>query len=252
MPRIAIPQPTRSDYSYNEQNWCAYAEAVRACGGEPVEFELDLPARVLRERAMGCDGYLLPGSPADVAPERYGHSREEASAEADPAREAMDSMLLELAQAEDKPLLAICFGMQMLNVWYGGTLIQDLAPVPVNHGAGRGVAVAHSVAVERGSSLARLMDRTEARDAGRLLLPVNSSHHQAVGIAAKGFAVVARSQQDGVVEAIEPGGSGFTLGVQWHPERTFGSSATSRAIFSAFVEAARARRLGLVPVASAV
>ncbi len=250
-PRIAIPHPTTGDVAYNKLNWPAYAEAVSASGGEPVGFALDLSRQEALRMAATCLAIVLPGSPADVAPSRYGHAREDACAPADPLREQLDELLLEDAFSLRKPLLAICFGVQMMNVWRGGTLIQDLAVMPVNHSAGRPVAVAHTVAVAPNSALADLVDSSEAIwTGGSIRLPVNSSHHQAVAICGQGLKVSARCPQDGVIEAIEgESDEHLVLGVQWHPERTFHSSAASRAIFNRFIDEARITKTELVGVA---
>jgi putative glutamine amidotransferase len=238
MLRIAIPTPTTADLDYNRRSWPSYAESVSAAGAEPVEIPLNLPHTGLQALAERCQGILLPGSPADVAPARYGQHLEEHTSPADPAREATDLFLLEHANLLQKPLLGICFGCQILNVSLGGTLLQDLATVPVNHPSARGVAVAHTVAVAPASLLASICDPDEApeRD-GFLRLPVNSSHHQAVAIAGHEAHVSARCPDDRVVEAIEgiDPESHFVLAVQWHPERTTQSSATSRAIFARLV-----------------
>lgn len=235
-PRIAIPVPTTADTAYNTLNWQAYADAVAASGGEPVRFSLGGSRRDGQERVQACQGIVLPGSPADVSPSRYGQSKDEASAEADEAREALDELLIEVAERSGRPLLAICFGAQMLNVVRGGTLVQDLAALPVNHAAGRAVGVAHSVAVDEGSFLAGMVDRGEVQG---VRLPVNSSHHQAIAIGGRSLRVAARCPQDGVIEAVEDmGAGGFLVGVQWHPERTFSTSATSRTLFSRFVQVA--------------
>jgi len=244
-PRIAIPLPTSTDHAYNRLNFPAYADAVRACAGEPVEFALDLSRSEAARLSSSCQAILLPGSPADVDPADYGQARDQATAPADPAREAIDWLLLEDAWLLRKPVLGICFGIQSLNVFRAGTLIQDIAVMPVNHAAGRSVAIAHTVSVAAGSLLASVVDANEAAVVdGYLRLPVNSSHHQAVGIAGFDLCVTARCPQDAVVEAVEGAYSAddearhFVLGVQWHPERTFHSSATSRAIFSRLVEEA--------------
>jgi putative glutamine amidotransferase len=250
--RIALPLPTSTDEPYNRLNWPAYADALRVCGAEPVEFRLDESPRAIAELANTCQAICLPGSPADVNPGKYGQVPDPASSPSDLPRENVDELLLQDAHNLYKPILGICFGVQILNVWRSGTLVQDLLPMPVNHSAKRSVAVAHTVAVHPGSLLASMVDPEEAPLVdGYWRLPVNSSHHQAVGIAGDGFLVSARCPQDGVVEAIEGGQhtsavqgglSGdpaypghFVLGVQWHPERTFSSSPSSRAIFERFV-----------------
>jgi len=242
-PKIAIPMPTSFDPAYNRLNFSAYTDAVRSCGGAPVEVPLRLSDREVRQLASECAGILLPGSPADVDPALFGQERDSATAPADIARERIDRTLLEEAYGENKPVLGICFGTQMLNVFRGGTLVQDLGFMPVNHSAGRAVAVAHSAAVTDGSLLGGIIDMDECvRLDGVVRLPMNSSHHQAVGIPGSDLRISARCPQDGVVEAIEGPFAGtkphFVLGVQWHPERTIDSSSTSRALFSRFLDEA--------------
>jgi putative glutamine amidotransferase len=260
IPRIAIPIPTATDFDYNQRSWPQYAEAVRRAGGEPVPVELTLSAAQLRDLLPTIHGVLLPGSPADVDPVRFGEERDPATAPADSAREAVDNALLEDAIHHGKPVLGICFGVQSMNVWRGGSLVQDLTPVPVNHSAGREVAVAHTVLVARETVLASLIDPAEAVTPAAegvladqfLKLPVNTSHHQSVSVPGNGLRVVARCPDDGVIEAVEldpavadvfhvehsARHSNFLLGVQWHPERSYEISATSRNLFGHLVSEA--------------
>ena len=248
-PRIALPLPTSNDHAYNELNWHVYADALRACGADPVAFKLDLTPREIAELANTCQGVCLPGSPADVNPGKYGQERDPATAPVDLPRENVDELLLQDAHNLYKPILGICFGTQILNVWRSGTLVQDLTILPVNHSAARGVAIAHTAAIARGSLLSSIVEDllSPADDVeGLARLPINSSHHQAIGIPGDGLRVVARCPQDGVVEAIEGGQanslhadssttpSHFVLGVQWHPERTFTTDPASKAIFARF------------------
>ncbi len=242
MIRIAIPHPTGANSEYNQGAAPTYAEAIREAGGTPVELPLNLPLAAVEAIANTCQGILLPGSPADVAPARYGQEPVPECAAADPTRESVDTLLLEHAERLAKPLLCICFGTQSLNVHRGGTLVQHLMPMPVNHRAGRSVAVAHTVAIAPDSMLGSIVPPTEApeRD-GFLTLPVNSSHHQAIGMPGDNLRVVARSVEDGVIEAVEGGVTPdhWLLGLQWHPERTTNISPASRSIFSSFLEAAK-------------
>jgi putative glutamine amidotransferase len=251
-PRIAIPVPTSTDVPYNQRSWPSYARAVALSGGEPVAIGLDLPATTLRELIASCDGVLLPGSPADVDPALYGADRDPATAAADPAREKVDTLLLDEAEKHGKPVLGICFGVQSLNVWRGGSLVQDLTPLPVNHSAGSKVAIAHTALVARDSVLASLLTEEEAPAMDRFLrLPINTSHHQAVATPGAGLRIVARCPEDGVIEALEIDtddsvfhvehsvAKQFVLGVQWHPERSFEISAASRALFRKLVDEAR-------------
>jgi len=244
-PRIAIPVPTSMDLEYNRRAWGQYAVAVERSGGEAVEVPLDAAPAATARLIAECQGVVLPGSGADVNPQKYGQEPVEECAPADAAREAVDELLLQDAHNMGKPILAICFGTQMLNVWRGGTLLQDLTCVPVNHAAGRSVAVAHGIAVAPESELGRLVAGEEApeRD-GFLRLGVNSSHHQAIGVPGDGLRVAARSSEDGVIEAVEGGQAAadghFVIGVQWHPERSFEESAASRALFGRLVAEAAA------------
>lgn len=243
-PRIGIPLPTSFDKEYNARSWPEYARAVEDAGGEAVAVPLDLSDRDLAVVAENCDGYLLPGSGADVDPHRYGQEPVPECSPADPARERVDWYLLRHAEEESKATLCICFGTQSLNVFRGGTLVQDLLPAPVNHRAGRSVGVAHSAAVAKDSMLGGLVSTEEVKEQGGFLrLPVNSSHHQAIAIPGEDLRVVARSTEDGVIEAVEGDPEGpFLLALQWHPERTTGISATSRAIFQRFLAEAEKDR----------
>ena len=227
-PRIAIPEPTSTDIEYNQRSWPQYAEAVEAAGGEAVKIPLSASPAEVATLANSCEGVLLPGSGADVNPEKYSQIRIPECAAADPAREAVDELLMQDAANLHKPLFGICYGTQSWNVWRGGTLIQDLK-TPIDHKPGRGVREAHGVSLAEGSHLARITGQTK--------IAVNSSHHQAIDQPGDGLAVVARSS-DGVIEAVEGTSSHFVIAVQWHPERTFDSSPASQALFTAFVDAA--------------
>ena len=247
-PRIAIPVPTSLNLDYNTRSWPAYAAAVTASGGEPIKIDLGLTPTQVLEIAATCQGICLPGSPADVDPLRYGAEVDPASSPADPAREAVDFLLLEDAAANAKPVLGICFGVQSLNVWRGGSLVQDLTPMPVNHSAGAKVAIAHTALVAENSLLASILDPAEAPNTdGFLRLPVNTSHHQSVSAPGDGLRIVARCPDDGVVEAVEndptwrnPGidRPQFLLGIQWHPERSYEISAASRSLFDHLISEA--------------
>ena len=201
-----------------------------------------------------CDGVLLPGSPADVDPEKYGAPRHPDTAPADSFRDNTDELLLQDAYNMRKPVFGICYGLQSLNVWRTGTLDQAL-PKGVNHRAGRSVAQAHRVAVDSDSKLAAILREAgalptshratvgRACDAGPatedLVIPVNSSHHQAPDVLGDGLRLAAWCPDDGVKEAVEgTSPDHFVLGVQWHPERTCDSEPASRAMFHAFVKAA--------------
>jgi putative glutamine amidotransferase len=233
--RIAIPTPTSFDLAYNRANFPDYAAAVDEAGGVAVEVDLSLGDAEVARLARSCAGILLPGSPADVDPARFGQERAPETAPADPDRERVDRLLIEDAYYAMKPLLGICFGMQMLNVDHGGTLVQHVLPVPVNHSAGKSVAIAHDVTLDSASLLADWMQVEPSP--GLVAVSVNSSHHQAVGVVGRFLKVTARCPQDGVVEALEGTGQNYLVGVQWHPERSR-SMPAARALFRSFVREA--------------
>jgi putative glutamine amidotransferase len=234
--RIAIPEPTSRDTAYNQRSLPQYIAAIHSAGAVatviPLHERQDRVARLL----ANVRGILLPGSGYDVDPQAYGESRIPACNEPDPTRAAVDELLLQDAFNLHKPILAICYGVQALNVWRNGSLVQDLkqsGKTEVDHAPGRDVRDAHPVKISPGSRLAIV-----ASDGGDLV-HVNSSHHQALRLAGDNLRVTAVCPVDGVIEAVElESKEHFVVGVQWHPERTYTTSAFSRAIFSAFAEAA--------------
>jgi putative glutamine amidotransferase len=239
-PKIAIPIPKSDDPDYCGRALPQYETAVSQAGGEPVRIALDLPPGHVQQLIAGCDGILLPGSGADVDPANYGAESNPHTAPADPKRHAMDMLMLEHAYSARKPVLAICYGLQSLNVYRNGTLIQhipDFLPADkktlVNHEAGRQVEYAHRILIDPQSELNRIAGATE--------IAANSSHHQSADGIGDGLRVVARCKEDGIVEALEgTSPEHFVLAVQWHPERTT-DDAPSRAIFASLVEAARSK-----------
>lgn len=246
-PRIAIPEPTSTDPAYNSRSLPQYIQALHSAGAVASVIPLtERPDRVARLLAS-VQGVLLPGSPADVDPQAYGEPRVPACNPPDPARAAVDELLLQDAFNLKKPLLSICYGVQSLNVWRGGSLIQDLPSQvqnAVNHSPGRTIAEAHPIQIVPDSRLASLapLPGSPAPSLPRSLAPcllVNSSHHQALKTPGDNLRVTAVSALDGVVEAVELNSPDhFVLGIQWHPERTVATSALSRAIFARFAQAA--------------
>lgn len=231
--RIAIPEPTGTDTAYNARALPQYIAALKAAGALPVVVPLNERQDQVAKRIVETQGVLLPGSGFDVDPERYGEQRQPECGPADGARTAVDELLLQDAFNLRKPILAICHGVQTLNVWRNGSLIQDLK-TSVNHRPGREVVEAHPVRIAEGSRLSRLLPPGEKLD-----VQVNSSHHQALREPGDQLVVTAVSPQDGVIEAVElDAADHFVVGVQWHPERTYAQSAVSRAIFAEFVKTA--------------
>ncbi len=249
-PRIAIPMPHFSDSEYAKRAIPQYERAVETAGGEPVRVRLDQAPSAIEKLMERCDGVLLPGSKADVDPAKFNAAPSTHTAAADPRRDAVDELLLQDAYRLHKPVLGICYGLQTLNVYRAGSLVQhipDFLPeatrAKVNHEAGGKVAVAHAVEIEPDSKLAEIVNakagssRSEVRRP--IVVRVNSSHHQAADRIGVGLRIVARCPDDGIVEALEGAAPDhFVLAVQWHPERSVDEDTASRAIFSAFVDAA--------------
>jgi len=236
--RIAIPEPTSTDLEYNARSLPPYIAALQSSGATPIIIPLHAAQDTVAKLLANTQGVLLPGSGFDVDPERFGEPRIPECGPADSARTAVDELLLQDAFNLRKPVLAICHGLQTLNVWLNGSLIQDIPAVlrsPVNHNPGRDVVDAHAIAIQEGSILAQLA----LQNGGGTSEQVNSSHHQAIAKLGDRLRVSALSPQDGVVEAVERDPSDhFVLGVQWHPERTFAAKQLSREIFGSFVRAA--------------
>jgi len=242
VPLIAIPVPHSGDREYAERALPQYEEAVRGAGGDPVRIELDQTPAEAMKQIERCDAVLLPGSRADVDPQKYSAVRHEKTAPADTKRNTVDELLLRDAYNMRKPVLGICYGLQSLNVYRSGTLVQQIESA-INHSAGRAVAKAHMVKIEPESKLAKIVGAIKT-------VAVNSSHHQSADAAGNGLRVVARSAEDGIIEALEGTAPGhFVLAVQWHPERSVNDAPelaeSAKAIFRAFIEAARAKHVEL-------
>lgn len=210
----------------------SYQAVVTAAGGRVVEFEPDgsvTPAEVLDR----VDALVLTGG-GDVDPALYG-GRAGSAVLVDPARDAFEAGLIAGAIERDMPVLAVCRGIQVLNVARGGT-VRDVRGTPVGrtHGITTRSLKAHRVTLEPGSHLDRLAG-------GRAELEVTSFHGQVVDAVAPGLAVVARAP-DGVVEAVEVEGATFALGIQWHPEMEAVTDPVARALFERLVVEARAYR----------
>ena len=201
----------------------AYVRALEGAGLVP----LAVPTMLAPERAaaalQGVHGLVLTGG-EDVAPERYGATPHPRLGAVDPVRDAAELALIAAARARRLPILAICRGIQILNVALGGTLYQDLdseRPGPVAHAG----ASDHDVRVEPGSLLERTLGARSAT--------VNSRHHQAIRDLAPALRAVAWAA-DGVIEGAEPADASlpWTVAVQWHPE-----DLTERALFDGFARA---------------
>ena len=257
MVHIAIPEPTSPQFvpdsaAYNQRSLPQYLHALISAGATPIPVPLhESPQRVARILST-CHGILLPGSPADIDPQTYGQLPQ-GSEPPDPARAAVDELLLQDAFNLHKPILAVCQGLQALNTWLNGTLIQDIPTqigAAVNHSPGPTILQAHPIQITPNTRLAaihqsirvphvsHLRHGSDDPQSQHLSEQVNSSHHQSIQIPGDNLLVSAISPQDHVIEAVELNSADhFVLAVQWHPERSYNESAFSRAIFHAFIQA---------------
>jgi putative glutamine amidotransferase len=200
----------------------SYADAVAEAGGEPVLLPT---GAVSAEAVRRLDGLVLAGG-ADVDPARYGHQAGPHTTVLRPERDAAELAVLQAALSRDLPLLAICRGMQLLNVELGGDLLQHLPDIPGAgiHNPGAGLFAGRQVRTAPGTELDRLLGPTAA---------VDCHHHQALARIAPGLTPSAWAE-DGLVEAVEAAGRRFCLGGQWHPE-----AGADRRLFEALVSAAQ-------------
>jgi putative glutamine amidotransferase len=216
----------------------AYTQAVLAGGGVPVLIPLMADPAPLRVLYRHLDGLLLPGG-VDVDPALYGAARDPATEPPDPLRNAVELRLLRWALADGLPVLAICRGLQVLNVACGGTLWQDLdtcRPGPIAHQAsaqaGDRALLAHPVTLAPDSRLAAVLGAEE--------VAVNTLHHQGLADLGADLQPVAWAP-DGLCEGLELPGAAFVLAVQWHPEELVTRQAASLRLFTAFCRAAADR-----------
>ena len=213
-----------------------YLDGISRAGGLPFIFPFSADEGEIRQLMRLCDGFVLTGG-QDVSPELYHEVPLPGLVDCCPKRDAMEMIVLRNAVAGDQPVLGICRGIQLINVYFGGTLYQD---IPSQHPSGvchhqpapydRPV---HEVTVDPASPLYGCLNVAR--------LAVNSCHHQAVRRLADGLRPMAEAP-DGLVEALWKPDSRFLWAVQWHPEFSFRTDGFSRKIFSAFAEAAGGRK----------
>jgi len=243
-PRVGIPWRTlEEERQGNVEKLDHYFLAVRRAGGDPQHVSLASDPEELLRQAAELDAFVLPGSPADVDPARYGEPRHEKTRTLDADRDRTDTALLQHALTAHKPVLAICYGCQILNVHQGGTLVQDIPSENPGAGAHGKTDLAagatqgdleHPAMLVAGSQLEKL--------AGGTRVKINSSHHQSIGRPGEKLEVTAHSA-DGIVEGVElDSPDDWVIGVQWHPER-MPEDAFSRKLFADFVSAAGKARM---------
>jgi putative glutamine amidotransferase len=218
----------------------AYTAALRRAGVRPAILAAPDPGPIEDVLAPFAGVVLVGGG--DVDPERYHEAAAPEVYGVEPDRDGFELELARATVAAGIPLLAICRGLQVLNVAFGGTLVQHL---PAWDGVGAhgrpeadGSPAVHDVLVEPDSRLA-------ASQCGATVVPgCTSIHHQAAARVAGGLVVTGRSP-DGVAEALEMSRAGWLLAVQWHPERTAATDPRQQAIFNAFAAAVEEVRAGL-------
>jgi putative glutamine amidotransferase len=210
--------------------------AVAAARGIPTLIPIDIDTDTLRAIYDQLDGVILSGG-GDIEPARYGARASICTEDVDPMRDELEVRLTEWALADDKPLLGICRGIQVINVAMGGTLIQDISdevPGSLRHDRegydwfGR---LTHDVRLDPGSRLHKALDILGES------LKVNSLHHQAVGKLAPGLCMVGQAS-DGIIEGVEHPDRRFAVGVQWHPEALCSEHEPHQHLFEAFIAAA--------------
>jgi putative glutamine amidotransferase len=231
-PKIAVTEPCSYDFEYSARALPPYLHAVEDAGGDPVVIQLSHTPEEVARLITGCAAVILTGSRADVDPAKFDAKPHMKNAPPDAPRETVDELLLQDAFNLRKPLLAICYGLQSLNVWRSGTLLQHIES-RVNHTPGPGFT--HPVTIEADSLLAHSINLS-----GRNTMPVNSSHHQSADLAGDGLRVVARSTDDGIIEALEgTSPEQYLVAVQWHPEKDYKTDQHSRRLFLTLVDQAR-------------
>lgn len=205
-----------------------YVYVIEQSGGVPILLPYSENADVIRSYVEACNGFLFVGG-VDIDPCFYGESVKNGSVNICSERDGFDVAMISEVLKTSKPILAICRGIQLVNVALGGSLIQDI-PTQINsqilHKQSEGrYEFSHSVNVEKCSPLYAITKEERIR--------VNSFHHQAINRLADGLKESARSE-DGIVEAVY-GEERFIRGYQWHPELLFAKDSVSQKLFEEFV-----------------
>lgn len=206
-----------------------YLDTIRHFGGIPLILPTDADMEELEMLVALCDGILLTGG-EDLDPSLYGEEVWNDTVYFVPKRDDAERWVCNLAVQRDLPMLGICRGTQLMNVFFGGTLYQDIPSqlgTEVKHRMEQPFhRTCHDCILEAGAPL------------GTGTIGVNSHHHQAVKDVASGFRIMGRSE-DGVIEAIWDPGQKFRWGIQWHPERIWDIEASSAEIFERFIQACK-------------
>lgn len=211
----------------------SYIQVLLSLGASPLIIPLGTEPEELSRILSFCDGLLLTGG-EDVDPALYGEAPHEKLGATDPRRDALDIAAIQIARSQQKPILGICRGCQILNVAYGGSLYQDIdaqRPQHEEHNQSRQQEFAHSLRLLVTSKLASFLGPDDIR--------ANSFHHQAVKAVGSGL-VASGHSDDGLIEAIEDPSAKFIIGVQCHPEMLWNKTETRWGkLFESFISSCR-------------
>lgn len=216
-----------------------YSEAIEAAGGTPIHIALIPKEEFIADVVTTLDGIFLPGSASDIDPAYWNEDPHPRLGRVVPEKDRTDLMVLAEGGKRELPVFAICYGMQSLNVFRGGSLIQDIEseikePVQHQQGIPRD-RNSHTIRIAAGSVIEK------ALGVGTLTTKVNSHHHQAIRNVGKNLRPIAWAN-DGVIEGVEDVRDGrFAVGVQWHPELSWSTDGLSGNLFRLFVEECSAR-----------
>lgn len=222
---VAVPQ--MGNDLFRKYMKSKYVKSIECAGGNVKWIELDNAENAVKT-ALSCDGLLLPGG-ADIDPKLYNAERNEKCGKPNELRDSVEPLLLKAFTENGKPVLGICRGIQLINVFFGGTLFQDIEDDKhLKHMDffSRSTHI-HSVDIAENTALYGII--------GQRRIDVNSLHHQAIDKVAEGFKLSAVAS-DGTAEAIEKEDYPFLIGVQWHPEHMSKKSEIQRKIFKAFID----------------
>lgn len=209
----------------------AYIQSIRYAGGLPLIIPLVKSNPAIDDYIRLCDGFLFCGG-ADITPLLFGQEPVNGIGETNISLDIFQIRLMKRILLTKKPVLAICRGIQILNVACGGTIYQDISLKSgdiLNHmqSSNSRKDISHKITVEQGTRLHKIVGS---------ILYTNSFHHQAISSLGQGLIVSAHTS-DGVIEAIEMPDRSFVIGVQWHPEAMFRNSSEMRELFHAFIRA---------------
>ena len=210
-----------------------YIQAIKSAGGLPIILPLVKSKSIIKDYISLCDGFLFCGG-EDITPLLFGEEPNFGIGKTDISLDLFQIRLMKSALESQKPILAICRGMQILNVACGGTIIQDLEQANleiINHTQNSYSRrdISHKVFFEPQTRIQRLLGNFSY---------TNSFHHQAINRVGSGL-IISGTTGDNIIEAIEMPSHPYVIGVQWHPENMFDSSPNMKQLFHALIRYAK-------------